>query len=258
MRYWEVTSPMESRENVSQASGDSLARLAARALELVRDGTVVGLGSGRAATAFLRALAARVRDGLSIRGVPTSEETARLARDMGIPLAGLDEAAPDLTVDGADEVDPQLDLIKGYGGALVRERIVAAASRRQVILVEAGKLVPVLGSRGRLPVEVIPFAVPLCHRRLEALGCRPRLRTERNRPFVTDNGNLILDGAVDPIPDPAALERAIRAIPGVVDTGLFLGTADTVLVADGEAVAERTRPGRSERQGNAVGRASGD
>lgn len=232
---------MARREKVSQAPGDSLAILAAHALELVKDGAIVGLGSGRAATAFLRALAARVREGLSVRGVPTSEETARIARDSGIPLIGLDEAVPDLTVDGADEVDPQLNLIKGYGGALVRERIVAAASRRQIILVEAGKLVPVLGTRGRLPVEVVPFSVPLCRHRLETLGCRPRLRAERNRPYVTDNGNLILDCAVDPIPDPPALERAIRGIPGVVDTGLFLGTADTVLVADGGTVTVRKR-----------------
>lgn len=258
MRHREVTLSRESGENVAQASRDSLAMLAARALELVQDGSVVGLGSGRAATAFLRALAVRVRDGLSIRGVPTSEETARLAREMGIPLAGLDEAVLDLTIDGADEVDPQLNLIKGYGGALVRERIVAAASRRQIILVESDKLVPILGHRGRLPVEVVQFALPLCHDRLEALGCRPTLRGNQGRPFVTDNGNLILDCAVDPIPDPAALERAIRGIAGVVDTGLFLGTADTVLVADGETVTERTRPGRSEGRGSALRRASGD
>ncbi len=251
---------MAPRENGSQASGDSLAILAAHALELVKDGAIVGLGSGRAATAFLRALAARVREGLSVRAVPTSEETARLARDSGIPLIGLDEAVPDLTVDGADEVDPQLNLIKGYGGALVRERIVAAASRRQIILVEAGKLVPVLGSRGRLPVEVVPFAVPLCRHRLETLGCRPRLRAERNRPFVTDNGNLILDCAVGPIPDPPALERAIRGIAGIVDTGLFLGTADTVLVADGGTVTALTRqePLRSTWLGSAEKRGSGE
>jgi len=251
---------MESCENAPQASVDPLATLAARALERVRDGAIVGLGSGRAATAFLRGLAARVRDGLSIRGVPTSEETARLARDMGIPIAGLDEAVLDLTVDGADEVDPHLNLIKGYGGALVRERIVAAASRRQIILVEAGKLVPVLGTRGRLPVEVVPFSMPLCRHRLEALGCRPSLRAERNRPFVTDNGNLILDCAVDLISDPPKLERAIRGIPGVVDTGLFLGTADTVLVADGGTVTMLTRQqaSRIARQGSAVRRARGD
>ncbi|MFQ5899138.1 MAG: ribose-5-phosphate isomerase RpiA [Candidatus Methylomirabilia bacterium] len=220
---------------------DSLALLAARALEFVQDGTVVGLGSGSAATAFLHALVVRIRAGLSVRGVPTSQPTERLARELGIPLTELGESLLDVTVDGADEVDSRLNLIKGYGGALVRERIVAAASRRQVILVLADKLVPVLGSRGRLPVEVTPFAVPLCRRRLEALGLQPAVRTVEERPFVTDNGNAILDCAVAPIEDPAGLERALRAIPGIVDTGLFLGTADVVLVAERGSVHELVR-----------------
>ena len=222
------------------ATGDPLEALAMRALGLVRDGTVVGLGTGRAATAFLHALAGRVRDGFRVKGVPTSEETERLARELGIPLVGL-EADLDLTVDGADEVDPELNLIKGYGGALVRERIVAAASARQVILVTRDKLVEVLGSHGRLPVEVLPFALPLCRRRLEALGLKPVLRTEEDRPFVTDNWNVIVDCATGPIEDPHALERTILTIPGVVDTGLFLGIADTVLVADGVTVRELDR-----------------
>ena len=221
--------------------GDPLALLAERALELVREGAIVGLGSGRAATAFIRALGDRVRAGLGVRGVPTSEETARLARELGIPLAGLDGPPLELTVDGADEVDPQLNMIKGYGGALVRERIVAAASRRQVILVGADKLVSALGSRGRLPVEVNPFAEAFCRRRLEALGYRPQMRLDGDRPFVSDNGNRILDCGTAPLPDPAAAERAIRAIPGVVDTGLFLGTAHTVLVEDGGRVRELAR-----------------
>jgi len=232
---------LQSRENVARIPTDSLALLAERALSFVGERSLIGLGSGRAAMAFLIVLAARARDGLSVHGVPTSEETARRARELGVPLAGLDDALLDATVNGADEVDPRLNLIKGYGGALVRERIVAAASRRQIILIEADKLVPVLGHRGRLPVEVVPFALPLVNQRLPALGCRPALRAEHARPFVTDNGNLILDCAVDPIDDPAALDRAIRAIPGVVDTGLFLGTADTVLVAEGGVVRELTR-----------------
>src|SRR2546428_12326384 len=177
---------------MAATTSDPLAALATRALDFVGDGVVVGLGSGRAASAFVRALAARVRDGLRVKGVPTSEETARLARELGVPLVGL-EADLDLTVDGADEVDPELDLIKGYGGALTRERIVAAASPRQVILVTEDKLVEVLGSRGRLPVEVLPFALPRCRRRLEALGLKPVLRTEEeDRPFVTDNWNVLV------------------------------------------------------------------
>ncbi len=223
------------------AQVDALSSLAARALECVRDGTVVGLGTGRAATAFVHALAARVKEGLSIRGVPTSEETARLARELGIPLADLDDGPIDVTIDGADEVDPQLNLIKGFGGALVRERIVAAASRMQVILVDNSKLVPMLGTRGRLPVEVIPFAVPLCIGRLKELGCQPTLRIVEGKPFVSDNGNVILDCAIGPLEDPAALDSKIRNIPGVVGTGLFLGTAHTVLVAEGGMVRELRR-----------------
>ena len=219
---------------------EPLGALARRALGFVKDDTVVGLGAGRAATAFVRVLAARVRDGFRVRGVPVSEATAELAEELGIPLVGL-EAEIDVTVDGADEVDPDLNLIKGYGGALLRERVVAAASRRQVILVERDKLVPRLGSRRRLPVEVVPFALPLCRRRLAALGLGPALRTAGERPFVTDNGNVILDCVVGSIADPPGLERALRAVPGVVDTGLFLGTADTVLVADGTSVSEWSR-----------------
>ncbi len=223
---------------------DLLTALAERALALVRKDTIVGLGSGRASTAFVRMLGARVKAGLTVRGVPTSEDTARLARELGIPLTGFEGGELDVTVDGADEVDPRLDLIKGYGGALVRERIVAGASRRQIILVDESKLVPRLGGRGRLPVEVVPFALAPCRRRLEALGVKPTLRMKGEQPFVTDNSNVILDCAVGPIEDPAALERAIRAIPGVLDTGLFLGTADTVLVADAKGVRELKREGR--------------
>jgi len=228
------------------AASDDLARLAEHAVGLVRraarSGPVrVGLGSGRAATAFVHALAGLVRDGARVSGIPTSAATAALARGLGIVVTELGPEPLDLTVDGADEVDPSLDLIKGYGGALVRERIVAAASRRQVILVTAEKLVPRLGTRGRLPVEIVPFARALCERRLRELGARPELRATVGQPFATDNGNWILDCGIGPLEDAADFARAVRAIPGVVDTGLFLGTADTVVVADGGAVRERRR-----------------
>jgi ribose 5-phosphate isomerase A len=226
---------------------EDLARVAAHALELLpadasRD-IRIGLGSGRAAAAFVQALGERARQGLRVRGVATSEATAALAREVGIPLIALDRAPLDLTVDGADEVDPALDLIKGYGGALLRERVVAAASRRQVILVTADKLVPRLGARGRLPVEIVAFARPLCEHRLEALGCQPSLRETERGPFVTDSGHLILDCALEPPAAPTGLERAIRQIPGVVDTGFFLGTADTVLVGEAGRVRVLSRPG---------------
>jgi ribose 5-phosphate isomerase A len=205
-----------------------------RALELVPNDSRLGLGSGRAAQAFVKALGERIRNRrLRVHGVPTSEETAKLARQEGIPLLTLTEAGIlDLTVDGADEVDPNLDLIKGYGRALVREKIVAASSRRLVILVGAEKLVPQLGTHGKLPVEVAPFALPLCERRLGELRCRPIPYCQGNGMFVTDNGNHILDCQLGPIPDAPQLEMDIRAIPGVVGTGLFLGLAETVLVGD--------------------------
>lgn len=233
-----MTTPAPARAGLDQ---EQLERLAARALDHVGSGALVGLGSGRAASVFVRALGSRVARGLRVRGVPTSEATARLAREVGVPLAGLDEGILDLAVDGADEVDPHLDLIKGYGGALVRERIVAAASRRLVILIGCDKLVPVLGSRGRLPVEVTPFAWPLVLRELADLGCRPTLRTVDGAPFVTDNGNRIIDCGVRPIEEPVDFARDLRAIPGVVDTGLFLGLADLVLVAEGGGIREMRR-----------------
>ncbi len=220
-----------------------LKAVAQRALRFVNDGNVVGLGTGRAATAFVEALGERVRRGLRIRGVPTSSTTAALARDCGIALVGLDEIDTiDVTVDGADEVDPNLDLIKGYGGALVMEKVVAAASRTEIILVGSEKLVPVLGHRGRLPVEVIPFAGGFCRRRLATLGCQAEVRLVDGRPFVSDSGNRILDCAVEPLRSPQQMEESIRAIPGVVGTGLFLGMADVVLVGEGTSVREMRRP----------------
>lgn len=230
-----------TRAGAPPATPADLDRAAARALDLTREARIIGLGSGRAAVAFIRALGAQVQAGRAVRGVPTSEATARLARELGIPLAGLEEASPEVTVDGADEVDPQLDLIKGYGGALLRERIVAESSGREIILVGPEKLVPVLGSRGRLPVEVVPFAVPLAARRLASLVGAPALRTAGGGTFVTDNGNVILDCAVGSIADPARLERDIHAVPGVVGTGLFVGIAHTVLVGEPGGVRELRR-----------------
>jgi ribose 5-phosphate isomerase A len=217
-----------------------------RALELVPNGSRIGLGSGHAAQAFVKALGERVRGGrLHVYGVPTSEETESFAMSEDIPLLTLEQAGTlDLAVDGADEVDPNLDLIKGYGRALVREKIVAASSRKLIILVGEEKLVPRLGSRGKLPVEVIPFALPLCLRGLSAMGCRPVPYLEAGELFVTDNGNHILDCQIGPVADAPRLERDIRAIPGVVGTGLFLGMADTVLVGgrnDFRLIEERRR-----------------
>jgi ribose 5-phosphate isomerase A len=213
-----------------------------RALALISEGSVVGLGTGRAATAFVRALGERVRAGLHVRGIPTSEATASLAAQLGIPLTSLNEVEQiDVTVDGADEVDPNLNLIKGLGGALVREKIVAASARQFVVLVGDEKLVPVLGAHGTLPVEVVAFALAFCRRRLEKLGYPSQPRQVQGRPFVSDNGNPILDCRVNGLARPHEVEEAIRSIPGVVGTGLFLGMAHTVLIQRGETDDVRER-----------------
>ncbi len=174
---------------------------------------------------------------MHVVAVPTSDATAAHARELGIPLTRPEDVEMlDVTVDGADEVDPHLDLIKGYGGALLREKVVATMSRRFVILVGREKLVPVLGTRGTLPVEIVPFALPVCARRLADLGIASSLRRDGDRPFVTDNGNYLLHCAVGPMPDPRGLLDRIRAITGVVEVGLFLGLADFVLVEDHDRV----------------------
>jgi ribose 5-phosphate isomerase A len=223
--------------------------IAAEAAEMVRPGTVVGLGTGRAASMFVRALAARVREGLSIQGVPTSLRTEKLARDLEIPLARLEDIdSVDLDVDGADEVDPALDLIKGHGGALLRERVVASIAKRFVILVGEEKLVPRLGARMAVPVEVAPFAAPVVLRSLAELGGEGRLRMADGAPFVSDNGNHILDARFDGIPEPGVLQLAIDALPGVVDNGLFVGMADLALIQSSSGVRRLERAGREPRE----------
>ena len=209
------------------ASLDALGRYA---LRFLKPGHTIGLGTGRAASAFIRALGA---SGLKVRGVPTSSPAEELARSVGIPIASLEEAGKiDTDFDGADEVDPRLNLIKGYGGALVREKIVAASSRRFVALVGYEKMVKKLGDRGSIPIEVVPFGVSLVSAKIKALGMKPRVRESNGTQFITDNGNLILDCAVKKIANPARLDRELLAIPGVVGTGLFIAMADVVLVAE--------------------------
>jgi len=225
---------------------DGAAVLADEALREVRGGQVVGLGTGHAATAFVRALARRLSEGLDVRAVPTSEATAALARELGVKLASTDDVdVIDVAVDGADEVDPRGNLIKGYGGALLREKVVAALARRFIVLVGADKLVPALGSRGRLPVEVVPFAAAPTRRRLEALGYPSILRTVDGRPVLTDNGNVLLDCRVRALAEPADLDATLRAIPGVVATGLFLSFAPTILMWDGTRCRTLRREGSS-------------
>lgn len=227
---------------------DGLRPLGKAAAACVESGMKVGLGTGRAATAFLQALAERVRaEGLEVVGVPTSEGTRALAASLGVRLTTLAEAGPlDLTVDGADEVNPSLDLIKGLGGALVREKIVAASSRRLLIVVGAEKLVEHLGRKTPLPVEVVPFGLALCERRIAELGAKPVLRRQGDSPFVSDNGNYVLDCRFEEIVSPGALDREIREIPGVVGTGLFVGMAQRALVQEGRDVRILERRSRAD------------
>jgi ribose 5-phosphate isomerase A len=212
------------------ADDASLEALGRYALRYVKPGQTLGLGTGHAASAFIRALGA---SGISVRGVPTSKVSDELARSVGIPIVTLAEAGKiDVDIDGADAVDPRFNMIKGYGGALVREKIVAASSRRFVVLVGYEKIVKWLGERGPLPVEVIPFGLSLVTAKIKAMGMKPLVREKGGQQYITDNGNLILDCAVKKITNPARLDRELLAIPGVVGTGLFVAMASVVLVAE--------------------------
>lgn len=205
---------------------------AERALAFIEDGHIVGLGTGSTAEYATRGIARLVADGMRLRGVPTSEATARLARGLGIPLLGLNEVETiDVTIDGADEVDLAFNLIKGAGGAHVREKLVARATRLEVIVVDEGKLVSRLGAAFPVPVEVLPFAWRAARRGLESLGCSAALRGGEAAPFCSDNGNYVLDCRFGGMAHPAELERAIKALPAVVESGLFIGLTGALIVA---------------------------
>ncbi|TLZ57346.1 MAG: ribose-5-phosphate isomerase RpiA [Methanobacteriota archaeon] len=212
------------------------------AVALVKKGYVVGLGTGSTAKYAILKLGDMAQDGFEVRGVPTSMATANLAKEHGIPLTSLEECPKiDLTIDGADEVDPHLDMIKGMGGALFREKLVAAASKTVAIAVDASKLVKKLGSRAPVPVEVHPFGWRVSKARLEALGGAPELRTAGAATYRTDNDNYILDTRFKSIKSPADLEQSINNVPGVVENGLFVGVATVVFVADAKGVTTRKR-----------------
>jgi ribose 5-phosphate isomerase A len=218
-------------------------RAAEAAIGEVRPGMKLGLGRGRTAEHFVRLLGVRVRAGLKVVGVPTSERTARLAGEEGVPITTLDaDPVLDLTIDGADEIDPALRLIKGAGGALLREKIVAAASRRMVVIADAAKKVETLG-RSPLPVEVIPFGAHPVRLALEKLldrlglsGQIVRRTAAGGAPFATDSGNHIFDLSLGRIPDPDRLAHEIDAVPGVVEHGLFIGMASAAIFGRGNDV----------------------
>jgi len=230
-------------------NADELKRqAAARALAFVEPGMRLGLGTGSTARHFVELLAERVRAGLKLLGVPTSEATRADAERLGVPLSTLDQTPElDLTVDGADEIAPDLCLIKGGGGALLREKIVAAASARMIVIADESKWVQVLG-RFPLPIEVVPFGITATSRAIEkatvACGCAGTTelrRTPDGHPFVTDGGHFILDATLKRIDDPQALASRLAAIPGVVEHGLFIGLADTAVISgpNGVRIVER-------------------
>ncbi|MCJ8142108.1 ribose-5-phosphate isomerase RpiA [Ancylobacter sp. A5.8] len=231
------------------SDAESLKRLAAaRALEQVRSGMKLGLGTGSTAKHFVELLAERVAQGLEVVGVPTSEQTRALAESLNVPLGTLDEhPALDITIDGADEVGPDLVLVKGGGGALLREKIVASASAQMIVIADASKHVARLGAFP-LPIEVVDFGVAAIRRGIEraarSAGCAGLLTLRRGKDghvFVTDQGHLILDAAYGAIPEPALLARALEQVPGVVDHGLFINLASRVILAgaDGITVLDR-------------------
>lgn len=244
---------------------DAAKRAAAiRACDFVEDGMVVGLGTGSTAAHMVRELGRRARQGLRITGVPTSETAAALARAEGISLADLDgDVSPDLTIDGADEADPDLNLIKGGGGALLREKIVAAAAGRMIAIADASKRVAALGAFP-LPVEVVPFGLGATRRAIsevlsgaDVLGTDAALREKDGAPFRTDGGHLIFDLSLRRIGDPRALDMGLKAIPGVVETGLFCGICDLMVVGHDDGRADIVNA-RGLRDGDAPDNASAD
>ncbi|MCC2641207.1 MAG: rpiA [Nitrospira sp.] len=212
---------------------DSQKRQAAsKAAEYVRDGMVVGLGTGTTAKHLIAAIGERIREGLQVRAVPTSHDTAELARQSGIPLIQSDHAwVIDLAIDGADQVDPQFNLVKGGGGALLKEKIVAAAAKRFIVMVDHTKLVPALGGSFPLPIEVVPFGWGSSARHIERVsGGKAVLRERNGRVFQTEAGHVIVDLHMPKIDDPSLLERELNLIPGIVETGLFIGRTSILIV----------------------------
>jgi ribose 5-phosphate isomerase A len=201
-----------------------------KATEYVTDGMVVGLGTGSTAYYTVKRLGAMVAQGLDIIGIPTSVATETIARESGITLSNLQEHPKiDVTIDGADEVDPNLNVIKGMGGALFREKIVASASKMLIIVVDPSKMVDVLGTKSPLPVELSKFGWKNCQQRLQGLGCDARLRMKNEAVFVTDSDNYIIDCRFEKIDDPTSMESTINNIPGVIENGLFLDLADIAI-----------------------------
>jgi ribose 5-phosphate isomerase A len=210
---------------------------AEKAIQYIEDGMIVGLGTGSTVDFAIKKLGERVKEGLKIKGIPTSLKTKRLATELKIPLIDLDEnTVIDITIDGADEVDSNLNLIKGGGGALTREKIIAYHSKKVIIVVDETKIVKGLGCDSFLPVEVTKYGWPATKKILEGLGCTAELRKIMDEPFITDNQNYIIDCDFGKITEPENMEKEINNIPGVLDNGLFIGLADEVIVGSKQGI----------------------
>jgi ribose 5-phosphate isomerase A len=241
-----IASTHSKERNVTSDLITELKRQAGyHAAEFVRSGTIVGLGHGSTAIHAIRRIAQRLHEGQlrEVLGVPCSKQVERDARELGIPLTTLDEhPIIDLTIDGADEVDPALNVIKGGGGALLREKIVAQATRREIIVVDESKLSPALGTRWAIPIEVVPFGWPVQIAYLESLGGKPVLRRREDGTFfLTDQGNLIIDCAFGPIADPTVLGAQLDVRAGIVEHGLFVDLVSDVIVAGTDGIRHLTR-----------------
>ncbi|USK62051.1 ribose-5-phosphate isomerase RpiA [Peribacillus asahii] len=203
-----------------------------KAAEFVKDGMVVGIGTGSTVFYTIQKLGQLVKEGLSIKGIPTSVQTEELAKELGIPLTSFSEIESiDIAIDGADEVNSELELIKGGGGALLREKIIARAAKTFIVVADSSKRVEKLGAF-RLPVEVIPFGYEMTEKHIRAIGLVPEIRLNRENPFITENGNYIFDCEISEHVQPERLERMLNMIPGVVENGLFVGMTDLVITLD--------------------------
>lgn len=231
MSYGDITESLDEQTLLKKQAGE-------KAAEYVKDGMVVGLGTGSTVEWTIKKLSEQVKGGMEIIGIPTSIRSEKLAKELGIPLSTLlEHPGIDLTIDGADEVDPNLNLIKGMGGALTREKIVADNSKKEIIVVDESKMVEVLGTKSPLPVEVIPFAWNCVKRSIAGLGAKPVLRVlENDKIYYTDNQNYVLDCRFEKIANPNEIEEKINNIPGVIENGLFLNLTDMVIIASRQGI----------------------
>lgn len=218
-------------------SKDEMKKIAGeKAVEFVQDGMNIGLGTGSTVFWAIQKLGEKIKEGLRIQAIPTSKNTARLANEQGIPLTSFQDIRRlDLTIDGADEINPELELIKGGGGALLREKLVAVQSRKLIIVADESKFVPILGAFP-LPIEVVPFAYECTAERIKDFGCQPVLRMDNKQPFITDNGNYILDCHFKSIPHPEEMQRDLKLLTGVIEVGLFIGLASCVILGGQEGI----------------------